>query len=116
MKIINSQINTLFAQASHKLCVGFVTGPIRVIGAVVQIALNGVAAIFSALPTALGYLNPNHPFHVKHLGKDCYLGLLHIWRGILETLPGSSFCIDMFIDGRMIVLISDHPFRGVIED
>jgi hypothetical protein len=116
MKIINTNANILLAQASHKFCAGFITGPLRIIGAIAQIALNAIALIFSTIPSRLGCFNKDNTFHAKNLLIDARMGFLHIGRGLLEFLPGSSFCMDMVADGRMITLISDHPFRGFIDD
>jgi len=116
MKVINTNTNIFLAEASHKLCVGFITGPLRIIGAIAQVALNVIALIFSAIPSALGCFKKDNAFHAKNLLNDTGIGFLHIGRGFLEFLPGSSFCMDMIADGRIITLISDHPFRGIIDD
>lgn len=116
MKIINTNTNIFLAETSHKLCAGFVTGPLRTIAAIAQIALNAIVLIFSAIPSALGCFNKDSAFHAKNLLNDTGIGFLHIGRGFLEFLPGSSFCMDMIVDGRIITLTSDHPFRGIIDD
>lgn len=116
MKIINTFVNISLAKASHKFCVGFITGPLRIIGAIAQIALNAIALIFSIIPSSLGCFYKDNTFHAKNLLNNIEMGFLHIGRGFLEFLPGSSFCMDMVADGRMITLISDHPFRGFIDD
>lgn len=116
MKIIQTNTNFSLAAASHMLCVGFVTGPLRIIGAIAQIALNSIALLFSTIPTALGCFNKNNPFQAQHLVKDIGMSFLHIGRGILEFLPGSSLFMDVWFDGRRIMLTSDHPFAGVIDD
>ncbi len=53
MKIIHTHQNIFLGNASHKLGVGFITGPARVIAAVAQIALNGIALLFAGVSNAL---------------------------------------------------------------
>ncbi len=118
MKIIDAKFNIWLATKSHDMCncnfKGFVTGPIRIIAAIAQIALNGIASIFLALPSLC--IKGNSPYHVKHFARDFCVGLLHFFRGVLEMIPGHSFCTDMWADGRLLILVSDHPFRSRIED
>jgi hypothetical protein len=111
MKIINTNANLALASTNKNYrCAGFVTGPIRAIGGVAQVALNGVATIFSALPSAIGCFKKDSELHAYNLLRDAGVGLLHIFRGMIEFLPGSFLCLDMVGDGRDKKLVSDNPF------
>lgn len=112
MKIITHSINKFLANASHTVGVGLITGPIRIISAIAQIALNSIALIFTSLPTALGYLKKN-PFNAKILLNDAKIGFLHIKRGVLEFLPGTS--LDKSDSDIRIILETDHPFDGLLD-
>lgn len=118
MKIINQKFNVCLAEKSHNMCSlnfkGFFTGPVRIIAAIAQIALNAIASIFLALPSLC--IKKNSSYHVKHFARDFYVGLLHFFRGIVEMIPGHSFCTDMCADGRPLILVSDHPFLNRIDE
>lgn len=111
MKIISAGTNILLASgnAEHYFR-GCITGPIRAVCGVVQLALNAIAVIFSALPSARGWIRSDSAMHTYNLLKDASTGLAHICRGLIEFLPGSYFLLDMYVDGRNKVLTSDHPF------
>lgn len=110
MRVINKDLNIAFANSSHERFVGFITGPLRIIGGIAQAALNAVASVFSVIPSALGFLREDNPFHFKQLSRDSAVGILHIFRGITEAFPGSSRMMDIDIAGFQVIFISDNPY------
>ena len=96
MEIINVNNNQVLAGASHYPCVGFISGPLRVIGGVAQAAINAVGFVFALIPSAGGLISPDSKWHVKALFVDECKAICHIFRGVIEFIPGTSFFIDKF--------------------
>ncbi len=67
--------------------VGFITGPLRLLGGLVQAVSNFVIAFFTLIPSLCGAIDPQSRWHIYELGRDCGLGAMHGARGFLETLP-----------------------------
>lgn len=78
-------------RANQYPCLGFITGPILMIVATAQIALNLVGALFMALPSIC--IDSDHPLHAKSFLMFSAKGLLAFFMGVIMFIPFSS-CVD----------------------
>lgn len=92
MEIINQSANKFFSEASHYPCVGFVTGPIRIVGAVMQIAINILLLPF----TPFVCLAKRDVYPLVNSLRDQYFGLTHLVRGTIEVLPFTSLLLPIY--------------------
>ena len=115
MKVIDTTFNKLFCAASTKPCVGFVTGPIRIIAAVAQIALN-VLLIVTLIAPLMSLINRVKPLQLSYVLEDTLIGCAHIARGVAEFAPGTSFFIDKDAKGIALIHYDDRPFHTVSVD
>ena len=90
MKIINDKANLFLWNASKMPLVGFVTGPVRALGGVIQAVVNLVASIFLIIPSLCGLNNRKSKWHAAHFTFDCAAGIGHVIRGAIETIPFTS--------------------------
>ena len=113
MEIINATANQQLANQSYFLFRGFIAGPVRAIGGVAQAAINLVGLVFLCIPSA-GLISPDSKWHVKALFVDECKAILHIFRGVIEFIPGTSFLIDRFEGSGKYVMLesSDLPING----
>jgi hypothetical protein len=128
MKIINASANLALWEAGQIFFVGFISGPARMLGGIVQTVINLAAAIFLAIPSI--WINPQNKWHISHLMRDCVYGAMHVARGFIETLPLSSYFI-LSIENpssnpnnttnplakilNQTVPLNDHPFKRVFK-
>lgn len=82
MKIINNEINIKMAEVSRKPCVGFFSGLVKVILAIVQIVPNALIALTTSIPSANGRIKKDSPFHTTQAINDVHIGCWHFVRGI----------------------------------
>ena len=119
MKIINETTNKILWDAGQIFCVGYVSGPTRALGGVIQTIVNLVPAIFLIIPSLCNLIEWDSQWHASHFTAGCYLGVGHILRGIVETLPGTSFIFKhkykpVICPARGTVYskpYKDHPFK-----
>lgn len=80
-----------FDEQAEKCFVGFFTGPVRIITAIAQIALNILALLFvSPFVACRGSENSNWSA-TKNL-EHSWEGVKQIGKGILDILPFTSCC------------------------
>lgn len=89
MEIITEQRDKYLFNHSKHLFRGFVTGPIRMIMAVAQIALNSISLIFSPCLARCSCAAMKEK--VSHNWYCITSGVGYFFGGILEFLPFSSF-------------------------
>ncbi len=89
MKIIveGNAFSTVLNKGFETPCIGTITGPIRMIAGIVQAIFNGLACLFSIIPSLCGCIDSKHSYQFL---EDCIDGLKHFGRGLIETLPFSS--------------------------
>ncbi len=114
MRIIGNRANDFFWKAGRTPCLGFISGPARAVGGIVQAVINIVLAILLAIPSYCNSIKKTSSWHFSNLKRDCYYGTMHTLRGILEALPFSSFIIKAIehptSTNRKIRPFKDHPF------
>ncbi len=90
MEVLNYKTSRSFDDAGGTICMGFVTGPMRMIMAITQIVMN-ILGLFLSLPLTLcGCVQTQSAFHARALGYDGLVGCAELVRGFVETLPGTS--------------------------
>jgi hypothetical protein len=120
MKIINSSTNCDLWKAGKLPFVGFISGPVRIIGGLIQVIINTVLTIFTAIASLNAKIPQSSSWHPVNLLNDAKLGGLHILRGSLEFLPFYSIIIYAKNKDEIDFIAwipenkrSDHPFRFV---
>lgn len=93
MDIITSFNNNVFNfnEKSEMICVGFATGPIRMVVSVAQVILNALALIFVSPFVACRGGQDSEWSAIRtfrHLGEGAY----EFYQGFLDIIPGTSIC------------------------
>lgn len=88
MRIITTKSHDIFTQLATKPLVGFISGPVRIVAAIAQIAINGFAyaLVSSKTKDTSEWSNRKTWQHLTEGGR-------HIRLGFIEFLPGSSFAL-----------------------
>ena len=96
MEIIGCDQNHWLQKQSHHFCRGFLTGPIRIIGGIAEAAINAVVLVLTVIPSMGGLISDQSEWHAFVIATDEVKAICHIFRGIVEFFPGTSFIIDKF--------------------
>ncbi|MBA3957451.1 MAG: hypothetical protein H0X51_03520 [Parachlamydiaceae bacterium] len=93
MRVIGSDVNQAFYDASHDIGKGLVTGPTRAIMGVAQVLFNLIALLPSLIASAAG-VDKHSWIHIDNIAGDLATGLKHVLRGVLEAIPGTVFAFN----------------------
>lgn len=88
MKVISKNFDAFLTTQSKRPCLGFITGPLRSVAAIAQCALSVIAILFHAL--TCGCFSKGS---MRIAMNNGYSGMGHFVLGLLETVPGSYFCL-----------------------
>jgi len=94
---ISDSVGRFCFLANQVPIVGFISGPVALITGVVKAALNGLAYLFSAIPSRLGCVKKDSSFHSDRFYRNITNGLSCSVVGLFITLPG-TFLISCLAD------------------
>lgn len=115
MKIIDTNINEALTNVASKPIISEITGACRIVGAILQIALNILFSPISYGLTKCGVVKEQSGFHVKNVKQAIYEGFRHFAQGILEMIPGSSLYFGITRKVYALELSSKHHYITYVE-